>query len=151
MAISVFPTPVVSTTDTWTLIDSRTPTSGSSVSFTGISGYKTLMLSFKSLNTATSSYLVVRINNDNAVGNYAAGGDSTQLLVGTNSDVRAGALVIYDANQSAAHKMEYTYFDGTTKYPVFYTDAVAITRVDLVSREGGTFTAGTVYLHGILA
>jgi hypothetical protein len=35
--------------------------------------------------------------------------------------------------------------------PVFYTNPVAITRIDLVSRESQAFTAGTVYLYGIAA
>jgi hypothetical protein len=150
MGINVFPAPVVSTTSTWTLIDSKTSTSGTSVSFTGISGYKTLMLSFKSVNTAAGSYLVIRINNDNAAGKYVAeGGVGTELLIATNTGARAGAIVIHDANQSATHKIEMPYYDGTTRYPLFYADAVAITRVDLVSRDGGAFNAGTVYLHGI--
>jgi len=152
MAISVFPTPVVSTTDTWTLIDSRTPTSGTSVSFTSISGYKTLMLAFKSLTTSANSYLVVRINNDNASGKYGFEGSlATEMLVGTNNGSRAGAMVIYDANQSATHKIDLTYYTGTTLATGFYTDAVAITRVDLISRESQTFTGGTVYLYGIAA
>ena len=154
MAISVFPAPVVSTSDTWTLIDSRTPTSGTSVSFTSISGYKTLMLAAKNITTSSVSYLIVRLNNDSTAGDYIeqSGSGEDNFLVGTNDPERAAMIIIYDANQAVPHKIEKSsYQSSTNNNPVFYTDAVAITRVDLISRESHAFTGGTVYLYGITA
>jgi type 1 fimbria pilin len=119
------------TSDTWQLISSQTPTSGTSVSFTSISGYKTLMMAFKGVTTAANSYMIVR---------------------SINSGPRAGAIVIYDADKEVPHKMEKTSYDPSVAMnPVFYTNPVAITRIDLVSRESQAFTAGTVYLYGIAA
>ena len=151
MAISVIPTPVVSTSDTWTLIDTRTPTSGTSVSFTSISGYKTLMLAFKSITTAAVSYMIIRLNNDSSAGNYSENsGTETEFLISTNDPARAGAIIIYNANQAVPHKIEKSsYQSATNNNPAFYTDAIAITRVDLISRESSAFTGGTVYLYGI--
>jgi hypothetical protein len=141
------------TSDTWQLISSQTPTSGTSVSFTGIAGYKTLMMAFKSITTAANSYMIVRFNNDSSAGSYNDGdGSGTSMLLATNASSRAGAIVIYDADKTVPHKMEKTTYDGAvSQNPVFYTDPVAITRIDLISRESQAFTAGTVYLYGIAA
>jgi hypothetical protein len=141
------------TSDTWQLISSQTPTSGTSVSFTSISGYKTLMMAFKGVTTAANSYMIVRFNNDSSAGNYNdGGGDGSSMLLAINSGPRAGAIVIYDADKEVPHKMEKTSYDPSVAMnPVFYTNPVAITRIDLVSRESQAFTAGTVYLYGIAA
>jgi hypothetical protein len=140
--------------DTWQLISSSSPTSGTSVSFTSISGYKTLMLAFKGVTTAASSYMIVRLNNDSTAGDYNDGvGTDTSFNISTNTSTsRAGAIIIYDVDQAVPHKVEKSsYIASDYPTPVFYTDPVAITRVDLISREASAFTAGTVYLYGIAA
>lgn len=138
-------------TDNWQLISSTSPTSGTSVSFTSISGYKTLMMSFKGITTAANSYMIVRFNNDSGPGSYNDGdGSTSSMLLAINNGTRAGALVLYDADKTVPHKIEKTIYAGTEAvYPAFYTDPVAITRIDLISRESTAFTGGTVYLYGI--
>jgi hypothetical protein len=139
----------------WQLISSASLTSGTSSSFTGLSGYKTYMLAFKNVTTSANSYLVVRFNNDTSTGAYAAGSDGyTYQLLSHNiaAEGRAGAAIIHDADKAVPHKLETTsYSAGFSMSPTFYTDPVAITRIDLVSRESQAFTAGTVYLYGIAA
>ena len=73
MAISVIPTPVVSTSDTWTLIATNTPSAASSSSFTSISGYKKLMVTWQL--TGVTGYLGARFNNDTTSGNHVGSTD----------------------------------------------------------------------------
>jgi len=142
-----------SSSDVWQLIGTNTLTSGTSSSFTGISGYKTLMLVVKGVTTAASSYLTFRVNNDSTTGNYSlTGGADNNFLVATNSGTRGAGLIIYDVNQDVPHKVEATVYNPADGVNIgFYTNPVAITRVDLVSRESQAFTAGTFYLYGIAA
>jgi len=138
--------------DTWTLIDSRTPTSGTSVSFTSISGYKTLLLAAKNITTNVTGYLTVRLNNDSTAGDYIeqTGAGEDFFYVSTNDPARAMMMIIYDANQDVPHKIEKSSYQSSAfNNPVFYTDPVAITRVDLLNSTAATFTGGTVYLYGI--
>ena len=138
--------------DVWQLISSSSPTSGTSVSFTSIAGYKTLMLAFKGVTTAANSYMIVRFNNNSSAGSYSAGvGNETSMILSGDSSARGGAIIIYDADKTVPHKIEKSNYDATHLVSGFYTDPVAITRVDLISRESSAFTAGTVYLYGIAA
>ena len=139
--------------DVWQLIGSSSPTSGTSVSFTSIAGYKTLMLAFKGITTAATSYMIVRFNNDSSSGNYSVGsGNETSIILATNgTTARGGATIVYDADKTVPHKIERSNYDATHTDLAFYTDPVAITRVDLISREASAFTGGTVYLYGIAA
>jgi hypothetical protein len=109
------------------------------------------MLAAKNITTSATSYLTVRLNNDSSGGDYIDNtGTEDAFLVGTNDPARAAMIIIYDANQAVPHKVEKSSFQGANyNNPAFYTDPVAITRVDLISRDGGTFTGGTVYLYGI--
>jgi hypothetical protein len=139
--------------DVWQLIGSSSLTSGTSYSFTSIAGYKTLMLAFKGVTTASTSYMAVRFNNDSSAGNYNSGtGGETSILLATNTaTARGGAAIVYDADKTVAHKIEKSNYGAAEQDSAFYTDPVAITRVDLISRESSAFTAGTVYLYGIAA
>jgi hypothetical protein len=140
------------TSDNWQLISSSSPTSGTSVSFTSIAGYKTLMLAFKGVTTAANSFMIVRFNNDSSSGNYNSGvGNETSIILASNTTARGGVAIIYDADKTVPHKIEKSNYDATHTDTAFYTDPVAITRVDLISREASAFTAGTVYLYGIAA
>jgi hypothetical protein len=140
------------TSDNWQLISSSSPTSGTSVSFTSIAGYKTLMLAFKGVTTAANSFMIVRFNNDSSSGSYSAGsGSESSMILSTNTGTRGGAIVVYDADKTVPHKIEKSNYDATHLPSGFYTDPVAITRIDLISRESEAFTAGTVYLYGIAA
>ena len=112
------------------------------------------MLTFKGITNAANSYMSVRLNNDSTSGNYAqyGGGDEVRFLVSANSGTKSGGIIIYDANQAVSHKVEATPYDAAYNTSAqFYLDPVAITRVDLISRESQAFTGGTVYLYGIAA
>ena len=140
--------------DVWQLIGSSSLTSGTSYSFTSISGYKTLMLTFKGVTTSANSYMAVRLNNDSTAGNYSqfTGESETRFLVSGNAITRAGGVIIHNANQDVPHKVELTTYSAPEAANLaFYLDPTAINRVDLISRESYAFTAGTVYLYGIAA
>jgi hypothetical protein len=73
------------------------------------------------------------------------------MILATNTSARGGAVIVYDADKTVPHKIEKSNYDATHLSSGFYTDPVAITRIDLISRETEAFTAGTVYLYGIAA
>ena len=145
------------TSDNWQLISTTSISAGTAtpITFSSVSGYKTLMLSFKNVTTSVDSYLIVRFNNDTSYGTYAVSNSGwNYFIIGPNGTTgqRAGVAIIYDADKTLPHKVETSGYDTAANTPLaYYTDPVAITRIDLIAREGGTFSAGTVYLYGIAA
>ena len=169
MASSTVPAPATgATSDNWVLISSVTPTAAAStVSFTGISGYRKLMLRPVGLTLQTAGAgASVTLNGDTGT-NYAYawfGGTTTQdnqqkqnganitfNTGSTGTSVAGFTLTIDNANTTGIKT--FTGF-GTVISPVIqnlsgvYIGSAAITSVTLTTST--TFAAsGTVALYGV--
>lgn len=175
MGASVVPTPSTSvTSDNWVLISSVTPTAASStVSFTGISGYRKLL--FKSTGTthvSGSGYDSITFNSDTGT-NYAWGSSkwdgttysNTYTTAGANigittSSATAGltATLIIDSVNTTGLKTFTLFGYGTSNVSGnayanlqgLYTTTSAITSITLTATT--TFAAtGTVAIYGVAA
>jgi hypothetical protein len=139
----------------WVTIGTTTTTSGTSATlFSGIAGYKKLMLTWVGYNSSTStSNEYLRFNGDTGA-NYAARlgaaantGNTTIPLNASNSGARSGYLII-DNVIEAAPKIA---IGNTPNYDInaAWFDTSALTSISLTS--GTAFTAGTWTLYGIAA
>lgn len=151
--------------DTWQLIATNTTTSGSTSSFTGLTGYKKYMLAYDnvSLNTTNSSYL--QFNSD--TGNNYFGGLSLGETDGTFQNqkdriklnysgiytILSGLIVIENVN-NAGPKMVSGRINGRQNddwvIPIFGGWLTTDTITSMVITAGtGSFSAGTIKLYGI--
>lgn len=138
--------------DNWQLISSATPTSGANVSFTSITGYKTLMVAFKNVTSVSNAAPMIRVNSVSTAGVYAdVYGNSTAFyLAYSTTGAKAGAIIIYDADKAVPHYVLKSSYDATVPDPnAWFTDPVAVTQLDLTANTGVGFSGGTVYLYGI--
>jgi hypothetical protein len=163
------------TSDNYALISSVTPTNGSStLSFTGISGYRKLLLKTFEPGLSSGSTITITFNSDTGA-NYAyqaAGMTSSTGAVAAT--FRAGAatgipfasvisaglqtnLIINDTNTTGVKTIEGFVYGGTfggQTYPVFngmYFASAAITTVTLTVTTNTFTAAGTVALYGVAA
>ena len=156
------------TADNYVLISSVTPTAAAStVSFTGISGYRKLMLRHVATTLATAGNLTVTFNSDTGT-NYAYAkiegtttmdNKQTQIetkiaLGTTNVAAQLGATYIIDGVAGSGPK-PFTGFGNTSSTTVasingVYVASAAITTVTLTAST--TFSGvGTVALYGVLS
>jgi len=145
--------------ETWQLISSVTA-SGASVTFSSVSGYKTLLLTGKAITKTAGDTPVIRLNGDTsatATGSYAAlynaGVINYFIANGSASNTQAFAFAIYNANQSVPHRVDAGYAGAGQNggQNLYYVDPTPITSISLMLDNGPTFTGGTVYLYGIAA
>ncbi len=145
------------------LVATSSPTSGTTVSFTSLAGYKTYLLTFEHMAYAASTTTRVRFNSDSTNGKYAS------IAVGTTSIERADdSCVLVFTSQAAAGNSAFLtienalqtapkYVDGATSQndanglliKGMYFSTSAITSIDIVA--GNTFSSGTINLYGIAA
>lgn len=176
MGYSVFPAPATGPTlqqikdgllDNWTLISSVTPTNGSTtVSFTGLSGYRKYWVVVNDIACNTGSFIGFRINNNGggvyrhwyqrSDGNsYFTAGTEILLNAGTGTNGIHGNLIVENANLSIVKRYEYRGWAnaaGTVidKGDGQMIDTSAVTSLQVFNQSGNTFTAtGTVYLYGV--
>jgi hypothetical protein len=156
------------TGDNWQLIETKVPTAVSSISFTGIAGYKTLMLSWNQtkFGNAVADRLALTFNSDtNAV--YAGGaefpsgaaGSSTRIiLTGAEYDnqLQDGNIIITNV-LTAAPKLVNGVGMQANQHGVVtgaWNNTSAITSLQFRS-AGGTATfsnaLGSISLYGIAA
>jgi hypothetical protein len=140
--------------DVWQLISSQASTSGTSITFSGISGYKKLLLTGQSVSWADNCSSYVLPNNDTTGGNYSGySSDAGFRWTGTaNSQPRAPFFTIDNADKSMPHFVECAamysnLFTGNDIYPV----ASPITSLVISNTGSIAFNGGTVYLYGIPA
>ena len=145
------------------LVGTSSPTSGTTVSFTSLSGYKSYLLTFEHMAFAAATNTRVRFNSDSTNGKYvgiAVGttsierGDDAAILVFTSQAAAGNSafLTIENALQTAPK-----YIDGATTQndgnalliKGMYFSTSAITSIDIVA--GNTFSSGTINLYGIAA
>lgn len=140
----------------WQLVSTVTPTSGTSVTFSSLAGYKKYLLVAKNLYTSTSNTFTLRINGDTAQGSYTyASGDSTSFFVGNGNGASPGAAIwatIDNADKPIPHEIEAKSSGVTTWYKDYYVTTSAVTSITLATNVGSyTFDGGTIYLYGIAA
>jgi hypothetical protein len=176
MGSSTVPAPATgATSDNYALISSVTPTNGSStLSFTGISGYRKLLLRVIEPGLSSGSTVTYTFNSDTGA-NYAyqaAGMTSgTGAVAATYRAIQATGiafssvvsanlqsnLFIDDANTTGVKTLSGFIFSGNfggTTYPVFngtYFASAAITTVTLTVTTNTFTAAGTVALYGVAA
>ena len=149
--------------DEWQLIATNTPTSGTSTSFTNISGYSKLRLIWNTLTFAADAMLICRFNSDsgqNYIGAASGFGANTSeswstavALNGNNAGPYAGYLDIEDANKTFPKKLQGVWSFRTGTYGDtlngIYIGSSAITSISLSDESSNTISSGTVYLYGI--
>jgi hypothetical protein len=138
----------------WQLITSTAAT-GSSLTFSSLSGYKHIWITGVAITKSSADYVVMRPNNDTSAGSYATSwqsGGSTQFLSSSSSATsQATSFKIYNIDQSAPHKIE-----GASDYTIVtpqdaYINPVPITSILVKNFSNATFTGGTFYVYGIAA
>jgi hypothetical protein len=140
--------------DNWQLISSVTA-SGTSVTFSSLTGYKHLWITGRGITKSASDYVAMRPNNDATTGNYAltwsVGTTNTSLIAGTTATAQGVSAKIYNIDQAIPHKIDGTY-DGNQWGPAdSYVNPVAITSLVIYNYTTGSFTGGTLSLYGIAA
>jgi hypothetical protein len=139
----------------WQLISSVTPTNGaSSVTFSSIAGYKTIMVSMTGIVSSATEALYLQFNGDTTAGDYFHTSPGVQLGRTVTSGAGGRMAIIYDVDKSAPHKVETqasANADATSAFN-FWTTASPITSIACVFVTSATFTAaGTIALYGIAA
>lgn len=145
--------------DIWQLIATNTTTSGTTTTFSGLSGYKKYMAVFNITQSAGDTFYC-RINGSTANkdyngffvtagssrANYNFGGFN--LTVSTAQTSKDGSFIITDADKSVPKNVEALgdYYMGYGKGVWNNTDA--ITSI-VFGNSTATFTAGTIALYGI--
>jgi hypothetical protein len=153
MAVNVFP--AASSGDIWTLISSATLTSGSTHTFSSISGYRKLRLMARRITSSGNAIWLVRVNGDS--GNKymlngpasSAGADYTEFRVGITTSAAGFMMDFPEANQSVVQTFTGFTVAGNPSDGIFES-AAAITSLSLVL-SANTFSAGTLYLYGVAA
>ena len=147
------------TDDIWQLISTASPSSASNTSFTSISGYKKLMVTYQL--SANTESIRLRFNNDTTAGNYSGIAlmyynyvkriyTDTYLPIAGYSDAADGGYVIFKDTDKTTPKI----IEDGGGYTVsvikgIYFGTSAITQVD-VFPGSGTMT-GTIKLYGVAA
>jgi len=146
--------------DNWQLIGTNTTTSGTTSSFTSLSGYKRFMLTFKEVNTAANCAYRIRFNGDSAnnyaylassAGSYATTDSSILLLSFNTTGPHSGYMLIEDVLTSAPKRVEVAgnyYFVSVCKG--IYLGTSPITSIEF-SISTSTLNAGSISLYGIAA
>ena len=147
--------------DVWQLIATNTPSAVTSSTFSSVSGYKKLMITYQIPTLSSSSLIYLRFNGDSTTGNYAgtnglftsAGGarDNTRLPITSYSEAEAhGYVVIADTNKTTPKRIEdmggrqIGYGNG------IYFGTSEISSVLVLTNSTQTMT-GTIKLYGIAA
>lgn len=162
MSVSTIP-PIAVGSDKWEEISSTTA-SGSTVSFTSISGYRKLALDFKDItnNAATLAGFSITINNDtgsnylliyNTGSAFSVQGAQGAFSIGSlsNGYTLNGSLQIDNCDSSkiknviggsySSNNYTYVYFPGT-----YYKGSATVSSVEF---KGSSMTGGTVTLYGV--
>jgi hypothetical protein len=148
--------------DVWQLIATNTPSAVTSSTFSGISGYKKLMLTYQIPTLSASTNLALRFNSDSTAGNYGstaglyttAGGARTNskiFLLGYAVDTEAyGYIVIADANKTTPKWVEDIGGQQTGYGNGIYFGSSEISSILVLTDTTQTMT-GTLKLYGIAA
>jgi hypothetical protein len=149
--------------DNWQLIATNTPTSGTSTSFTSLSGYRKFRLIWSALTFGGSATAMLRFNSDStnsyigAASGYVAstseGWSTAAIITGYASTTHYGFIDIEDVDKTFPKKMQGVWDNqdlgvGDVLNGV-YIGSSAITSIALLDSSGNTISSGTVYLYGL--
>lgn len=152
------------TGDNWQLIATNTPTSGTSTSFTSISGYSKLRLICSNLAFGGSSaQLLCRFNSDsgsNYIGAASGYSSATSEAWSTAATLVGGAntnhyifIDIENVDKTFPKRIQGVWGDQSTGIGDvingIYIGSSAITSITLLDSSGNTIAGGTVYLYGL--
>jgi hypothetical protein len=144
----------ISPEDNWQLISSVTP-SGTSHTFSSLTGYKHLWVIGKGITKSGADYIGMRPNNDTTAGNYglgwASGTSQTSLIANTTAAAQGVSAKIYNIDQAIPHKIDGTYDANQWSPADAYVNPVVITSLVIHCYTTGSFTGGTLSLYGIPA
>lgn len=187
MAYSVFPAPASGPTlseittagtaagwgltggDNWTLISTLLANSSATLSFTGLTGYKTYKMVFDGWGSGTARSTKIRLNNLSAL-QYNSGGmfsdinnayatqlvsqDGMFLFASNTSITLNGTITIPQANISGTKNVDFDVMGSNSAGSPYGFKGVGsyltlidpINRIDIIS--SGTWTGGRVSLYG---
>lgn len=151
--------------DTWQLIQTNTTTSGSTSTFSGLSGYKKYILTFEGVTLSTNANAVLTFNSStsNYYGRAALWGENTfsgpdgtgiPLNYTTYKTSMNGLYVIDNITNGAPRtvKGKYNTTDSAGTQPITidggWLDTTAITSM-VITLSTGTYSAGSMKLFGI--
>jgi hypothetical protein len=143
--------------DVWQLISSVTPTNGAtSVTFSSVSGYKTIMVAITGIVTSASEAMFLQFNGDTTAGDYYANAAGIQLgRTFTAGGPQGRIAIVYDVDKSVPHRVDTTVSPSSSEAASslnVWTTASPITSFTFAFLTSATFTAaGTIALYGIAA
>ncbi len=156
--------------DNWQLIATNTTTSGTTSSFTGLSGYKKYLVTVNGVTFAADTSLVMTFNSSTAdyVSSFAAENQSTTArytssgttnLRFSNTTTRTFKGLVEINNILAGPKLVTLNLlahgaggDDIVQGTGFWNDTAAVTQINFTSTSGSTaFTAGSISLYGLAA
>jgi hypothetical protein len=146
--------------DNWQLIATNTVTTGSTTSFTSLSGYRKLMVTFKGVTLNANGWLYLRFNSDSTNNNYGSavglytsnGGNRSSdsiILTGIAETAMTGYAVFHSTDKTTPKFLEDAGGSTLGYSNGIYLGTSAITAVEVFSGAG--FTAGSIALYGIAA
>jgi hypothetical protein len=147
--------------DVWQLIATNTPSAVASSTFSSISGYKKLMLTYQISTMATADRISLQFNSDSTGGNYGstaalyannAGSRASNKLVltGYNDAEAWGYVVIADTDKTTPKWIERGGGMQTGYLNGVYFGSSAVSSILVFTDSTGTMT-GTLKLYGIAA
>lgn len=165
MGVSQIPTSTT-TASTWTQLATSSPTSGSTVSFTSISAYSNLLVSWEDLvGNAAGTGIFIRFNNDSgsnyswiyttSSGSVTASSNSTYISLATlwqGAALSSGYMLINGAND-IYKTITYSSQGDLASYMIArsgdaqWFNSATINRIDCIL-DSATFTSGTIKLYG---
>jgi hypothetical protein len=151
------------TGDNWQLIATNTPTSGTSTSFTSLTGYRKFRLIWSALTFGGSAVAMLRFNSDsnnNYIGAASGYGTSSSegwstaaIVAGLAGTTHYGFIDVEDADKTFPKKMQGAWDNQDTGVGDVlngvYIGSSAITSIALSDSSGNTISSGTVYLYGL--
>lgn len=150
--------------DNWQLVATNTPTSGTSTSFTSLTGYKKYRVIWNNLAfNGSDASIMLRFNSDSnnnyigAASGFSAatseGWSTAAILTGYPTTNHYGFIDIEDADKTFPKKMQGAYGSSGLGYGDvlngIYIGSGAITSITLLDSSGNTIAGGTVYLYGL--
>jgi len=152
------------TYDNWQTISTLATTSGTSVTFSSISGYKRFMVALTGVGNTTSDYLILQFNSTTSGYASFAGYNTAFAYQATNTGIAlngntdttiSGVCYIENVLASAPKTTTGTFFGnasgaGYTAQGAWINTS-AITSITVKGLSGYAFNAGSVTLYGIAA
>jgi len=145
------------TDDIWQLIATNSPSSASNSSFTSISGYKKLMITWQL--TGVTAVIQMRFNGDTTDGNYGsvavmfttyANRNTDRIsLTGHTDSPNTGYVIFRDTDKTTPKIMDELGGMDASVGSGIWLGSSAVTQVDIFPYSGSF--SGTIKLYGVAA